>query len=152
MAVFTLYAEAISYPYMKMIRSPSENNKDEAKNMLNLGPLHAQVYKHIMDIIEDPNILIGSSTTPKIAMLDGEKWQNPAVVEKILNEVHILPYFLELLHAFFNGAAETWERFTSEFAPGGLIDAATAEERDLAWVPPTNDENEGALGSFRILM
>ena len=47
---------------------------------------------------------------------------------------------------------ETWSRFTSEFAPGGLIDAATTEERDLAWMPATNDENEGALGLFRKLI
>lgn len=46
----------------------------------------------------------------------------------------------------------TWKRFTSEFAPGGLIDEAIAEERNLAWMPPTNDVNEGALGSFRGLM
>ena len=46
----------------------------------------------------------------------------------------------------------TWKRFTSEFAPGGLIDEATQEERDLAWMPSTNDINEGALGSFRVLM
>ena len=49
-------------------------------------------------------------------------------------------------------AANTWERFTSEFAEGGLIDEATAEERDLEWLPASNDENEGALGSFRQLM
>src|SRR6266540_716700 len=63
-----------------------------------------------------------------------------------------LPYLKELLVAFFTGADETWTRFTSEFAPGGLIDAATTEERDLAWMPATNDENEGALGSFRKLI
>lgn len=33
-----------------------------------------------------------------------------------------------------------------------LIDEATTEERELAWMPPTNDANEGALGSFRLLM
>ena len=54
--------------------------------------------------------------------------------------------------AFFTGADETWTHFTSEFAPGGLIDAATTEERNLAWMPATNDENEGALGSFRKLI
>jgi len=53
---------------------------------------------------------------------------------------------------FFEGAAETWKHFTSEFAPGGLIDEAIVEERELAWMPATNDENEGALGSFRQLM
>ena len=43
-------------------------------------------------------------------------------------------------------------RFTSEFAPGGLIDEATVEEKEMAWMPRTNDVNEGALGSFRGLM
>ena len=57
-----------------------------------------------------------------------------------------------LLVAFFGGAFETWKRFTSEFAPGGLIDEATAEEKALAWMPATNDVNEGALGSFCVLM
>jgi hypothetical protein len=32
----------------------------------------------------------------------------------------------------FSGADETWTCFTSEFSPGGLIDAATTEEQDLA--------------------
>ena len=59
-----------------------------------------------------------------------------------------LPHFCNLLIAFFKGAAQTWERFTSEFAPGGLIDEATAEERELAHMPAANDENEGLLGSF----
>jgi len=56
------------------------------------------------------------------------------------------------LIAFFKGAAETWEHFTSEFTPDGLIDEATAEERKLAWLPTANDENEEFLGSFRYLM
>ena len=63
-----------------------------------------------------------------------------------------LPYLKELLIANFTGADETWTCFTSEFSPGGLIDAATTEERNLAWMPATNDENEGALGSFRKLI
>ncbi|TFK16880.1 hypothetical protein FA15DRAFT_739248, partial [Coprinopsis marcescibilis] len=50
------------------------------------------------------------------------------------------------------GAAATWSRFTSEFAPGGLIDEATQEERDLAWMAPTNDVNEGTLGAFQLMM
>ena len=62
------------------------------------------------------------------------------------------PNFKDLLVAFSTGAANTWEQFTSEFAEGGLIDEATAEERDLAWLTSTNDENEGALGSFRQLI
>ena len=107
-------------------------------------------------IIENPDNLIGKDLdlckSYKTATLNGEKWQNPAVVEKILDLIPTLPHFCDLLIAFFNGAAETWEHFTSEFAPGSLIDEATAEERELAWLPATNDENEGLLGSFRHLM
>ncbi|KAF8801495.1 hypothetical protein BYT27DRAFT_7235736 [Phlegmacium glaucopus] len=62
------------------------------------------------------------------------------------------PHLKPALVAFCTGALVTWKCFTSEFAPGGLIDEATQEERDLAWMPSTNDINEGALGSFRVLM
>ena len=97
-------------------------------------------------IIENPKILIGKDLdlceSYKMATLNGEKWQNPAVVKNIID---IIPTFLI---PFFKGAAETWEHFTSEFAPGGLIDEVKAEERELAWLPAANGENEGLLGSF----
>ena len=148
LAVLAIYAEAISYPYVKAIRT-SDSKK---QNMLDLGPFHSRVYDHMQKIIENPDILIGKDLdlceSYKMATLDGEKWQNPAVVKKILDIIPTLPHFRNLLIAFFKGAAETWERFTSEFAPGGLIDEATAEERELAWLPAANDENEGFLGSF----
>ncbi|EDR07528.1 uncharacterized protein LACBIDRAFT_327846 [Laccaria bicolor S238N-H82] len=100
-------------------------------------------------IIANPDILIGKdldiSESYKTATLDGEKWQNPAVVKKIFDLIPTLPHFHNLLIAFFKGAAQTWERFTSEFAPGGLIDEATAEERELAHMPATNDENEAFM-------
>ena len=35
---------------------------------------------------------------------------------------------------------------------GGLINEATAEEKDLAWLPAMNNENEDVLGSFWQLM
>ena len=152
LAVLAIYAEAISYPYMKAIRTSS----DKDQNMLDLGPFHSSVYNHMQKIIENPDILIGKDIDPsesyKMATLDGNEWQNIEVVKKILDLIPTLPHFHNLLISFFRGAAETWERFTSEFAPGGLIDEATAEEKELAWMPATNDENEGALGSFRHLM
>jgi hypothetical protein len=124
--------------------------------MLDLGPFHRCVYDHIKKIIDNPDILIGKDIDPsesyKMATLDGEEWQNIEVVKKILDLIPTLPHFCNLLISFFKGAAETWEHFTSEFAPGGLIDEATVEEKELAWMPATNDENEGALGSFRHLM
>jgi hypothetical protein len=152
LAVLAIYAEAISYPYMKAIRTSDA----QKKNMLDLGPFHSRVYDHMQKIIANPDILIGKdldlSESYKTATLDGEKWQNPAVIKKIFDLIPTLPHFHNLLIAFFKGAAQTWERFTSEFAPGGLIDEATAEERELAHMPATNDENEGLLGTFRRLM
>ena len=151
LAVLAIYAECVSYPYMKSIRTSSEKNQ----NMLNLGPLHSRVYDHMQKIINDPDMLIANldpATSYETATLDGEKWQNINVVQKIKDLIPELPHFRELLLAFFKGAAETWERFTSEFAPGSLIDEATVEEKELAWLPATNDENEGALGAFRVLM
>ena len=62
------------------------------------------------------------------------------------------PQLKPALVAFFKGAQETWKQFSSEYAPGGLIDEATEEEKDHAWMPPTNDVNKGALGSFRVMM
>jgi hypothetical protein len=52
------------------------------------------------------------------------------------------------LVAFFNGALTTWKRFTAEFQKGGMIDYVTSEEKEKAWMPPTNDVNEGALGAL----
>ena len=102
--------------------------------------------------MENPDLLLGNEISPSNATLDGENWQNPRVISKIQELGPSLPYLRELLVVFFQAALETWEQFTSEFAPGGAIDQATTEERELAWLPATNDENEGALGSFRRLI
>ncbi|KZT32243.1 hypothetical protein SISSUDRAFT_964622, partial [Sistotremastrum suecicum HHB10207 ss-3] len=58
-----------------------------------------------------------------------------------------LPHLKPLLVAFFEGALETWRRFSAEFAEGGDIHSASPADRSDSWMPPTNDENEGALGS-----
>lgn len=63
-----------------------------------------------------------------------------------------MPHFKALTVAFFVGLAPVWERFSAEFAPGGLIDTATDDELAQAWMPSTNDANEGALGAFRVHM
>ena len=44
------------------------------------------------------------------------------------------------------------EEFTTEFAPGGVISLTSAEDRKKAWMPPTNNVNEGALGSYRVFI
>ncbi|KAF8237480.1 hypothetical protein L208DRAFT_1085390, partial [Tricholoma matsutake] len=52
----------------------------------------------------------------------------------------------DLVHAFFEGALETWMRFSVEFVEGRKIAMASASEHHLAWMETTNDFNEGALG------
>lgn len=145
LAVLAIYAEAISYPYMKAVHGTDEN-------ILDLGPLHERVYKHMQKLIGNPEILIRNDVSFSTATLDGNEQQNEKVVHKILKLAPTLPHFRDLLITFLEGAAETWKCFTSEFAPGGLIDEATAEEKDLAWMPATNDENESSLGTLWQLM
>ena len=147
-AVLALYGQAVSHPYMREIYNASEKKV----NMLDLGPLHKKVYFHIQRILEDPKFLVGPNASYHAGAMDGLEWQSPDAFNAIQRLEPSLPHHKPLLVAFFKGAADTWKRFTSEFAPGGLIDEASQEERDLAWMLPTNDINEGALGSFCVMM
>ncbi|KAJ7195787.1 hypothetical protein GGX14DRAFT_376713 [Mycena pura] len=61
-----------------------------------------------------------------------------------------LPRVRDLVVAFFTGALETWERFTEEFAADGVIATTSTGERLRAWMPTTNDVNEGKLGELRM--
>jgi hypothetical protein len=146
LAVLALYSQAVSHPYMRAIR------KDASLNALNLGPLHKKIESFLVRIIEDPTFLVGEHVSHTVGTFDGTPWHSQEVIDKINKLAPDFPHLKPALVAFCTGALVTWKRFTSEFAPGGLIDEATQEERDLAWMPSTNDINEGALGSFRVLM
>ena len=148
LAVLALYGLAISQPYTKYMRHAHAQNV----NMLDLGGYHKSVLKHVKKIIRNPGLLLGPSAKYKTGSLDGQVWESPDAFAAIQDMAPVLPHLRPVLVAFFEGAAETWKRFTSEFAPGGLIDEATQEEKGLAWMPPTNDDEEGALGAFRVLM
>ena len=147
LAVLAMYAQVISHPYMTKIRAT-----DLQVNALDLGPIHNKVYEHMKQIIQNPSIILGPNATYGTGTLDGEPWQSQAVFDAVQNMAPELPHLQPVLVKFFKGAQETWKKFTSEYAPGGLIDEATTAEKDLAWMPPTNDVNEGALGAFRVLM
>ena len=69
LAVLALYAQAVTHPYMRIVHAPGV----ERINMLDLGPLHDKVYKHIIRIAEDPNFLIGSTITFETGAMDGKQ-------------------------------------------------------------------------------
>ena len=148
LAVLTMYGQAISIPYTKCI----QRFEAEKVNMLDLGDFHQKVLNHISKIIANPHILLSPTVGFEVGTLDGDLWELPGSVAAVHSLAPGLPHLQPVLVEFFSGAANTWERFTSEFTPGGLIDEATPFGKDLAWLPPTNDINEGALGSFRVLM
>ena len=116
--------------------------------MLELGPLHQEPKLHLKKIIDNPDDLIGDKATHKTGVFGGKEWSDPEVVKAVAKLTPKLPHLRPLLVAFFTGALETWERFTAEFAEGGLIDKATPEQRERAWMPITNDRSEGSLGAL----
>jgi hypothetical protein len=146
LAVLALYAQAVSHPYMKAIR------EDPTTNALDLGPLNQKIESFMVRLIEDPTFLVGEHVSYETGSFDGKPWRSEKVVKKINELAPQFPYLKPALVAFCKGAHETWKRFTSEYTPGGLIDEATQEEKDLAWMPSTNDVNEGALGQFRVMI
>jgi len=84
--------------------------------------------------------------------MDGKEWEHPEVITAILKKSPELSHLKSLLVAYCKGAEVTWKRFTIEFAPGGVISFTSAEDQKKAWMPPTNDVNEGALGSYRVFI
>ncbi|KAJ6483549.1 hypothetical protein C8R47DRAFT_1048987 [Mycena vitilis] len=126
-----LYQQIITHPYIRVVRGPGA----EATNALDLGPLHADVRKHIEHIIENPDLVISADISYLTASLDGQEWQDPAAVEAVIKLMPTLPHLKDIVVAFFRGALATWIR-----------------ERQLAWMPPTNDANEGALGQLRVIL
>ncbi|KII95110.1 hypothetical protein PLICRDRAFT_69546, partial [Plicaturopsis crispa FD-325 SS-3] len=146
LVALALYALAITYPYMRCVRGL----EGRGANMLDLGPLHVLVKNHCQKIIDNPDLLLSPDADFETATMDGHDWARSDVMVAIHELSPRLPHVRPITVAFFTGALATWERFTSEFAPGGLIDEATADERQRAWMPATNDANEGALGSFRL--
>ena len=148
LCVLALYAQAITHPYMHQIRGPGTENV----NMLELGPLHNTLQEHIQNVIDNPDLLLALTCNWTTGARDGKEWERPEVITAILEKSPELPHLKPLLVAYFKGAGVTWKRFTTEFAPGGVISLTGAEDRKKAWMPPTNDVNKGSLGSYRVFI
>lgn len=146
LAVLALYSQAVTIPYMSFIRRSTH------QNALTLGPYHSTVISHCQKIRDNPDIIISlDMDSHKLASLDGAQWDRPEVIYAVQNLIQArrLPFLRELVVAFFTGAVVGWERFTTEFAPGGAVSEASPTELDAAHMRPTNDPCEGAFGSIR---
>ncbi|KAJ7229547.1 hypothetical protein B0H12DRAFT_1240213 [Mycena haematopus] len=146
LCAMVLYQQIISHPYLRQVRGPGTENV----NLLDLGPLHKAVCDHIQSILDDPDILFGDELAFETGTLDGQPWHDPLAIEAVIKIMPSLPHLKAVTLAFLRGSLTTWIRFSSEFAPGGLIDECSATEKQLAWMPSTNDANEGALGAYRV--
>ncbi|KAH7903181.1 hypothetical protein BJ138DRAFT_1196105 [Hygrophoropsis aurantiaca] len=146
LVVLILYAAAVTHPYMRAVRGPGT----ETINVLDLGPLHSRVKEHIQNIIDSPQLLLGPQASYESGALDGKEWEKPAAIAAVRRLAPTLPHLEPVLVTFFKGALVTWNRFTAEYSPGSLIDQLSSTEHESAWMPSTNDANEGALGSMRL--
>ncbi len=142
LAVLAVYAQAVTHPYMRTARV--------RQNGLKLGPLHVQLKTHIAKLIANPDLLIGPEACFVTGAMDGLIWHRPEVLSTVRTMAPDLPHLKPLLVGFLTGALQTWGKFTIEFAQGGAIDTASEAELEAAYILPTNDHNEGALGALRV--
>ncbi|KAJ7913104.1 hypothetical protein B0H13DRAFT_2471303 [Mycena leptocephala] len=119
LAVLALYANAVSYPYMRVVR----------------GLVAAK-----------PDLLLAPDASYKTGSLDGQPWEHADVFYVILRMTGELPHLRPCLAAFITGAADTWRRFGEEYKEDGVIAKLSPAARAKIYINPTNDHNEGALG------
>ncbi|KDQ57065.1 hypothetical protein JAAARDRAFT_131143 [Jaapia argillacea MUCL 33604] len=147
LAVLALYAETISHPYMRVVRGPGA----EQVNILELGPFHTKVKTHIQKLIRHPELILSDEADYRTGSLDGQEWEHPDIVACIHSRSSGLPYLEPVFVTFLEGTLKGWERFTTEFQDDGPIAMASDADKEIAWMPATNDINEGALGWKRVI-
>ncbi|PCH43526.1 hypothetical protein WOLCODRAFT_90336 [Wolfiporia cocos MD-104 SS10] len=133
LCVLALYSQVICHPYLHQVRSPYQ----EHSNLLELGPLH-------------DSLLLAPNAFYHQGALDRNLWERPELFYAVHRLQESLPHLEPAMVAFFEGALTTWECFSSKFAKGGRIDTSTIAEKQRAWMRTTNDDNEGALGAYRV--
>lgn len=119
------------------------------KSFPDLGPLHQKIMDFCRKIISCLELLFGPEMSSVEESVDGQQWDRPEAMYMVAHLVPGLPHLRGLIIYFFEGALQAWECFAGEFAPGGQVDRPTATEKDNAWMPTTNDHNEGGLGALR---
>ncbi|KAG2133325.1 hypothetical protein DEU56DRAFT_739092 [Suillus clintonianus] len=145
MMSWATYNQCITHPYLRTIRNSTAN-------ILDLGPIHMKVISHLNHIVNDINLILAPDATYETLTLDGKPFERPEAfyaIQRLALDRKTYPHFPQLLVAFFQGALDTWIRFSAEFAAGGAIDKSSPSQRQMAHMKTTNDDNEGALGTIR---
>jgi hypothetical protein len=145
LCAMVLYGVTVSFPYASHVRGQST----ETVNILDLDPFHTRVKQHVQSIIDDPDILFGHNISLESAILEGKSCVRLDAVEGVRKLAPALPHLRDVTIAYFKSTVPAWERFTSEFEEGGMIDGMSDEEKADACMPTTNDANEGILGQLR---
>jgi hypothetical protein len=148
LAVLVWYSAAVGHPYMYYVRGEGT----EETSVLDLGPLHDQVKLHVQKIIDHPDLLLAEDAYAGTGTLDRSDWHVPGAIAAVqqLARDGKLPHLRIALIAFFTGSLIVWNRLTPEFVPGSITASLSDVERASAWMPATNDRNEGALGAYRL--
>uniref|UniRef100_A0A0W0EYV6 Uncharacterized protein n=1 Tax=Moniliophthora roreri TaxID=221103 RepID=A0A0W0EYV6_MONRR len=143
LAVLAMYYLSVTGPYAVDVQGPGKESLD----MLDLRPLYECLKEHIQKLICSPSLALRGDQEPshKDATFGGREWLQPRVVSAIYGMQKSLPHLSSCFVAFLKGALTTWEHFTLEFKADGIIAKASAEEKKLAFMPATNDANEGTL-------
>ncbi|KAJ7681294.1 hypothetical protein B0H17DRAFT_867112, partial [Mycena rosella] len=146
MVALVLFCMAVMHPYALRVRGEGTENL----NILDLGSFHATVQAHLLKLIDNPDLILSSSPDSYLtATLDGKPWSDAKAWAACIKLAPTLPDLKPLMVAGLKHSLECWQRFTAEFEAGGLIDLSTAAEREMAFMPSTNDANEGVLGMWR---
>ncbi|KAJ7605696.1 hypothetical protein DFH06DRAFT_1020041 [Mycena polygramma] len=149
LCVLALYAIAVSYPYMRVVRGQVNGVRP---NALDLGPWHAKVIAFCDAVAANPDLILAPDASHKTGSLDGQPWEHADVFYMVQRMAKGLPHLRPCLVAFMTGAADTWRRFGEEYHEDGVIANLSPAARAKIYINPTNDHNEGALGRLRRAM
>ncbi|QRW24409.1 hypothetical protein RhiXN_11321 [Rhizoctonia solani] len=142
----SLYGQIISKPYIRLVRGATALGK----GLADLVPLHTQVQPLLRAIITSPLLVLSLKSPSPSITLDGSEWENPGVLKALQDHGAKLPYLSDLFVVFCQGALNTWARCSDRFAPSGPITLLKSEQYENEFLPPTNDSNEGTLGTWRV--
>ncbi|KAF9023347.1 hypothetical protein BDZ89DRAFT_1192387 [Hymenopellis radicata] len=141
LVAMTLYSQSCDIPYMRIVRT-------EILNQLDLPPTNDKAKALCRKVIADPGILCGSEVDYKTAALDGKQWQRPDAVYAARAMVSKLPLVAECVKFTFEGALETWERFTEDERSQQRV-GLTEQQKLNHLLKPTNDHSEGGAGQLK---